>query len=424
MKIKTLDYKEFNAFSLKYKNSNYYQTSYYGDVMKKSGFDVDYLGFYNNNNDLIGASLILSKKIFMNYKFAYAPNGFLIDYTDEDIITDLTSKLKKLFLKQNYLFFKIDPLIKCSERDRNGEIISTSRDTKGIIEILEKNGYIHNGFNKYFENLKPRWNAMTRLTVSNDKLYYEISKQARNKINKANKRGVEVIEGTKEDLDTFYNFIKHKHTRSLSYYRDLFECYPDGDISIYLARINPEKFVRNSQHIYEKESDRNNQLYHDIQSKPIGSNDREKLISKKMNSDKVLGIAESDLMYSTRLFQSNSDGIVIGGIVTIKFRDTVYFIMEGFDNNYTSFNPNYLLKWELMKKFNEEEFKMINLNAVSGDFTLKNKYKGLNEMKLGFNASIFEYIGEFDYIVNKPIFKMYNIQLMNKTTLEIKDRYR
>ena len=42
-----------------------------------------------------------------------------------------------------------------------------------------------------------------------------------------------------------------------------------------------------------------------------------------------------------------------------------------------------------------------------GEFKEKNKYSGLNEMKLGYNASAIEYIGEFDLIINKTIFNIY-----------------
>ena len=65
----------------------------------------------------------------------------------------------------------------------------------------------------------------------------------------------------------------------------------------------------------------------------------------------------------------------------------------------------------------EEEYKIVNLNGVVGEFkNVKNKYAGLNEMKLGFNATVAEYIGEFDYVINPIIYNMYaNIKPMNNS---------
>ena len=60
-----------------------------------------------------------------------------------------------------------------------------------------------------------------------------------------------------------------------------------------------------------------------------------------------------------------------------------------------------------MKKFNNEGYNYFDLNGIVGEFNIKNKYSGLNEMKLGFNSSVVEYIGEFDLIINKTAYRIY-----------------
>ena len=45
----------------------------------------------------------------------------------------------------------------------------------------------------------------------------------------------------------------------------------------------------------------------------------------------------------------------------------------------------------------------MDLNGITGDFTNKNPYRELNRFKLKFKPTVYEYIGEFDLIVNKPI---------------------
>ena len=52
----------------------------------------------------------------------------------------------------------------------------------------------------------------------------------------------------------------------------------------------------------------------------------------------------------------------------------------------------------------------LNINAVVGEFTLDDlgKYNSLNKIKLSFNATVMEYIGEFDLVINDRIYQKYN----------------
>lgn len=410
MKIITLKEEEFDKFAKHHKYRNYHQSSNYAKTMQVEGYDYHYLGFLNNSNELIGATLLLYKNVWMNYKFAYAPYGFLIDYTNNDLIEELTIKLKKLLLKQRFIYVKINPYIHCAERKKKNQILSYNPEINNILEILKNNGYVHHGFNKYFENKKPRWTAVTKLTTTNDKIYYSLDKQIRNKINKANRNGIDIYKGTHEDLPTLYEFIKRKHDKSLKYYKSLLENFGEN-AEIYFAYINPQKYVEETKKSYEKELNINEELNKKLNEKSKHYLNLDKLINTKMESDKRLGIYQRELLNATSIFQMAPEGIIIGGALIIKYDKGANLIIEGFNKTYSSFNSNYLLKWELIKKFNKEEYRYFNLNGIAGEFDEKNKYSGLNEMKLGFNASAIEYIGEFDLIINKTVFSIYKRKL-------------
>ena len=406
MKIITLSEEQFNNFANNHKYSNIYQTISYAKVMKTEGYDYHLLGFINNSNELIGATMILFKKVFLNYKMAYAPFGFLIDYSDNDLVEELTNRLKLLLIKQKFIYLKINPNIHCSERDKHGNIISYNPEVNDILEILQKNGYIHKGFNNYFENEKPRWNAIVKLTASNKNIYKNLSKQTRNKINKAIRSGIEIEEGTKDDLPTLYEFIKNKHHRSLKYYNNIIKEYGD-DAKIYLAKLNTEKYVSLSKDLYEKELDINETLNQKLQEVSRKGKDITTLINKKMESDKRVSNYQASLIQATNLLSTYPDGIIIGGLLAIKNNNKLNMIIEGFNQTYRNFNPNYLLKWEIIKKANGEGYQYFNLNGIVGEFNEQNKYSGLNEMKLGFNAQALEFIGEFDLIINKTVYNLY-----------------
>jgi len=415
MNIIHLSESEFDRYAKNHKYRTFYQTSSYGNLMEKCGFKVDYLGFKNNQEELVGATLLLYHKAFWHYGYAYAPSGYLIDYTNLDLLQDITTKLRKFLYQNHFIFLRIDPPIHCSERDNKGEIISYNPEINTIMNVLQTCGYQHNGFNKYFENTKARFNAVVKLHTTSDKLFKSFNKQTRNKINKADKSGIVIYKADKEDLKIFYEFIKRKHNRSLEYYNNLFEYFKD-DAELYLAKIDASKFVEKAKNAYEVALSKSEDITEKIQDKHTKGKDIRKIIDRKIENDKVLGQEQGNLIRATSLFQERPEGIIIGGAIIIKQSQEVSLLIEGFNQKFRHFNPNYYLKWELIKKFNQEGYQYFNLNAIVGEFKEKNKYSGLNEMKLGFASTAVEYIGDLDYIINPHAYKFYLKKKLKRNT--------
>ena len=410
MKIITLTGAQFTDFARKHKYRTYYQTVEYGKLMKTDGYDYHLLGFLNNSNELIGATMVLFKKIFLDYKIAYAPFGFLIDYSNNDLVEELTERLRRLLLKQKFIYLKINPRIECSKRNKYGDVVAYNPEINNIMEILQKNDYIHHGFSNYFEDMKPRWNAILKLSASNDILFGNLDKQVRNKINKAEKLGVELKEANdKEDINIFFNFIKRKHDRSFKYYQKLLKEF-DGSAKIYLAILNTNKYLGNIKNLYEEELLKNEEINTRLQEASRTDENVEKIINQKMESDKIVSNYHEHLINATDICSKYPGNIEIGGILVIENPDGADLIIEGYDKEYSDFDANYLLKWELIKKWNSEGKRYFNLNGIVGEFKSQNKYSGLNEAKLGYGANAVEFIGEFDYIINPTIFNFYKKQ--------------
>ena len=215
MKIVSLTKEEFDSFSYQHKYSTYYQTSAYAETSRYEGLNTFYVGFLEND-ELVGVTLFLYKTFYLYYKYAYAPRGFLIDYTDYDLVKNVTNGLINLLKKQHYAFIKIDPPIICSEKDNCGNIIYFSNTINQIMEILKKNNYIHRGFNKYFEMYKPRLNAFVNLRQDIKKMYSKFSKKIKNKIVNSVDLGLEISLDTTGNIDELYKFIGKKNTKPKS----------------------------------------------------------------------------------------------------------------------------------------------------------------------------------------------------------------
>ena len=82
---------------------------------------------------------------------------------------------------------------------------------------------------------------------------------------------------------------------------------------------------------------------------------------------------------------------------------------------YKSFNAKHLLIWKLCEKYANEGYKTLHLGGLAQVTLKENKYAGLNQFKLNFNAYAVEYIGDLELVVNRPLY------LLNKTISPIPD---
>ena len=88
MQIVELTYSQYDDYAKLHPLSNFYQTSKYALFMSSQGFEYDYIGYVDEANKIVAASVILKKKITGNSYYGYAPRGFLIDYYNLGLLTN------------------------------------------------------------------------------------------------------------------------------------------------------------------------------------------------------------------------------------------------------------------------------------------------------------------------------------------------
>ncbi len=403
MKIIYMDEKSFDDFSRNHVLHTYYQTSSYAKTMATQGYKYQYLGFVDNDV-LVGASLILYDKLMYQFKYAYAPRGFLIDYTDKILVDKVTFSIKRMLEHEKVVFLKIDPPVIDYKRDQEGNIVAQAQILSR--PILQGCGYHFLGNNLYFETLKPRWNASIEFGNTDGNVINYFNKPARNKIHKSQKREVNINQLAPNELDKFYRFVARKHYRNLRYYGFLQQFF-ESNFEAYIISIDTEKYLKVVQKLFENEQSKNALIGQEMQDNSTKGIDMRGLISRKMESDKILNAYDVELKNATMLLAKYPDGIDIGSGAIIKTNDTIYFLIDGFDQKYKNISPSYYFKWFIMEKYNKLGYKKFNLNAITGNFKDDNRYKGLNNVKLSFNSEINEYIGEFDLVINPTLYNTY-----------------
>lgn len=410
MKLVTLNQQQFNKYASSHRYRSYYQTSAYGLSMLKLGYNVHYFGIVDGTNSLIGATMILYKEVFMNNKIAYAPRGILFDYSDSKKVKELAECLKNLLGKQGFMLLRMDPYIPISIHSNDGNLINMNNQESIILENLATAKFEYKGKNLYFENEKPRWEALVLLNKNEEVLFESFDKRTRNKIRRAKNIGIEVYNDTTKDIKDLYEFVGKKDKKPIKYYEALVKNFGEN-IDVYYAKINTETFIINSRKMYENELLNNEQLAERIQQYAPNDRERQNTLNKKMESDKLVSSYKNNMLLATKLLKNHPEGILIGGALVIKYDNAAYIISDGYNEKFSSLNASYLIKWQMISDYNRQGLKYLNMNAVVGEFEKKNQYSGLNEMKLGFNTIVTEYIGEFDLILNNfayNLFKSFN----------------
>ncbi len=398
MQIKEINETEFDNFANHHILRNYYQTSQYGNLMKKFGYTPIYIAMFEEN-EIVGAALILSKYIAINVKYGYSPRGFLIDYQNDYYLKEFTKLIKKYFFRKGFAFIKINPEITLSEVFPGTNTKNINETSKELIGKLESLNYKKLKNNVYFESLLPKYNPIINLkSFSEEKL----SKNIKQKIKNKDKKGISLIKGDEYNLNQFYELVKNKKDNSIEYYKNYFKIFNKDNMSdLWLLQIDYHEYLKNAQEEYNLLIDRNEQINKEF----INDTKNKNLLKEKMDSDRKITTLNQEITEINAYIQNDIYKQIVAAALVIKYQNRVNIVISGFDKN-TRFNPNHLLYTKLIEYYKNKNFSYLDLNGITGDFSSSNPYKGLNEFKLNFNPNIYEYIGEFDLIINQTVYSL------------------
>ena len=400
MYIKTLSIKEFQDYTQNSKYNNFHQSINYAFLKSEEGYEYELIG-YVDNEKIYAAALVLVQ-LLNGYLYAYVPEGFLIDYNNYELLENFTNDLYNWYKKDGITFIRINPRIPIAKVDLNTLNPIYNNNFK-LIESLKKCGYIKIDDTLYFDSILPRFDAIINL---NDFNIMKVNKNTRNKIKKSIRKGLNFEKSNSQSMNILYKFIKNKIHKDMFHYSDYYNIFSkDNAVDYFLVSIDNEKLILNTQKAYEKELEKNEVLNQKILKLPSNKN-----INKKMNSDKALLSYKNDIAIANKYILKNEKTYIAGALV-IKYGSTITILISGYDKKFKDYSPNYYLYYNILMNY-KNEYKNACLNGVSGDFSKENKYYGLNKFKMGFNPDIYEYIGEFDLVLNKI-----NYYFLNKKNL-------
>lgn len=425
MELKEIERKEFDKFASNHEQANFSQTSSWADVKEINGWENYFLGLYDKKN-LVAATLLLAKKVpIINKKMFYAPRGFLIDYSNYEVLEFFTSEIKKFAKSKNAIFIKIDPYIIYQEHDLDGNIVENGKNNKEAFSNLEKLGYKHFGFNVMQDTLQPRW---IFVTDTKDKTVEDVmngmDSKTRQIIRKNERLCIETREIHYDELELFKDIMQHTGDRRnfidrpLSYYQNMYKkLSPVGILKILVAELHTDKLITSyEEEIANLQKDYDERKYkHDNGINKMNEN---KYLQKQKSVEQEIERINKKLEDVKLLQKENGDIIPLGGILFLIHGKEVLSLVGGSYDKFMEYQSAYTVHWAGCKYAIENGYDRYNFYGITGDFSDKNPLLGLYLFKRGFGGKVVELIGEFDLVISKFWYFIYNFSFKTYHSLK------
>ena len=325
MEIKIIDETEkdiFNNFMAYGPKGHVLQSYEWGEVKRSTGWQPIRLLVMDEGKPKAGISILKRKLPIPGFNkcIFYAPRGPVADYTDKAVLRFLFTYVKSLAKQHGAILMKIDPDIKAPNNE--------------VVRNLKSLGFKPVDSGKDFEGVQPKF--VFRLDISEplEDVAANFHSKTRYNIRLAERRGVKVKVGTKEDLKPFYEILQETCIR--------------------------DKFLVRSFEYFE--------TLWDV-------------------------LVESGM---ARLFMAEYEGKYIAGTLAFVFGDKAWYIYGASSNEDRNVMPNYALQWAMIQWAKENGCTMYDFRGVSGDTSPDNPLYGLYRFKKGFGGEFVEFIGEFD----------------------------
>lgn len=415
MELVELSEKEFEKFASKHPQANFYQTKEWGHLKETNHWNMHLLGL-KDNKKIIAGGLLLSKKLIGKKRMFYSPRGFLIDYNNYEILKIFTQELKQYVKKHRGIFVKIDPNIMYQQRDLYGNIVENGENNYKAYKNLIKLGYRHLGFNLMQEELQPRWVFITKTkNTTVEEVMKKMDPKTRQILRRNERNLIKCREIDYDELPVFKNIMQHTGDRRefidrpLSYYQNMYKYLHDsGILKILLAEIDAneliEKLNNDCVELNNEYDDRKNKYENNI----IKMNQK-KYEQKQKETLEQIDRAKNKIEEINKLKEQYGEIITLGGILFLIYGKEVVSLVGGSYKDLMEFQSAYNLHFEMLKYAIEHNYDRYNFYGITGDFSEKNPLYGLYSFKRDFGGEVVELIGEFDLIINTPLYYLYKI---------------
>lgn len=410
MEFKEISEMEFDQFSRNYEDTNFWQSTNMAHLREWNGWSTKYVAVFENNK-IKAATMLSYRKVFLGKTFVQAVRGFLIDFTNLELL-DFFHKEIMIYLKQlNCMYFKVDPYLTRIERDINGDLVENGFNHEWIVEHFKKLGYHHTGYLRGDDiDREPNWMFVLDLKGKNkEQLLKEFDHQTRWTINKTLKLGIEVTPIDPNDLTIFKDMMEHTAERrgfadhSMHYYKGLFDCFEkQGNMLAFYAQLDVNAYEN-------RLKEERNRIKSDLNI--VETALAEVANSKKYNKKKRVLIEELEVnekkLKEAQELKKDGDVLTLASATFILYGKEIMYLYSGAYDKYMRFNAAYAIQWHIIQYALEHGYERYNFYGISGYFERNQEGYGVYEFKRGFNGHVEELVGDFYYYLKPNLYRLY-----------------
>lgn len=397
MKLIELTETQYRNYSRIHKEKNYCQTVEYTNLLENKKYNKNYLGLIDDGDNVLAACLLLSSNL--GVRKGIVPGGFLIDYANKDLLDTFCKCLKDYLKKRNYVYVSMFPLFRYKVYNNKGVLL---QDNSDIINILNKYNFVATEYTNKFS----KYDLVVESKKSLDIIYNSFNSNTKRNIRNSIYMGISIEKAKDNELETFYEMAKKSTRKGTNFLKNYLACYSTSDntMEVYYAKLKADVYINNYRHLLAKEQEKNKLLNMHLQNNT--SKKKNKTISKKMESDRLVEKYSNEIIKGTNLLKKYPNGIILGTAAILLNKKEVYFLIEGHDDAINKVSTSHILKWEIIKKYYQQGYRIFNLGSVHNNLNKRGKYYGLYQHKIGFGSDIVEYYPNLDLVLNRFIYKI------------------
>ena len=399
-----LNREEFNSLALRYRSKvkAHFLGSYeWGEVSARRGRTPYYTGVFENG-ELVATALVLKRSLVAGFTYFYIPRGFTMDYSDRELLKFITDSLRAMGKKHRALYFRIDPDIKLHTVDIDGNVIE-GENNESLVAYLEDLGYRRKPLNYGFENEQPRFTFRIPLDEDTDVIESRYSRTTKTRIRQSHEAGVTVTEGTGSDIPEFVRLMTMTEKRQGFYSHDpeffqyFYDIMSEGNMArLYFGKVNVPEIIS------KLEADRETVKAElaELEGKP-----GKKTAGKIKEAEKKLTAVEKQL---EGLADKPKREVTVSTYLDAQFADKTWALYAANDMDYGKFFANYAVYQQQIRDAKNEGREVFDVFGTVGRPEEAGSTAGLYEFKKKWGGELTEFIGEFDFILNKPVFLAYS----------------
>lgn len=410
----------FMEFASSHPLNNIWQSLMMGEMQKGKGKKVLYLGVFEGS-ELIGASSVVLEPAHFGKYHARTMRGPLLNYEDtsESIAAQLNA-ITKFLNKENVLYWTADPYCIYSRRDLDGRFNPEFEVRKDLLEAFRMSGGLHSGFSTGIDNRhEPRWMYIIPLKSSKEEILHSFERKCRRSIVRAKENDITVREVNQSELhlvDELLNQAAKRHNfkwREASYNENLWEAFhPSGAVKFLIAEVNLDQFISKMEALIVEHRQKLYKVEEQIQQVPS-----KKMENRRQTLNEII-TSQNKRLDEALKYKAQRKILPLAAGIFFVYGNEVICLMSGYDEQYKGFCGPYAMHWEMIQYCLNHGLNRYNLYGISGDFSSLMIDRGVYEFKRGFNGEVWELMGEFQFPVDRKLYKAFTYLKALKTKLK------